>query len=80
MGFGGIFIYRKINEEMPPSNLWGKSAAVLFFLICLALMLRESIPPAVTVSALCLAFAVSLCAFVSYFRTLVSVLKRKETE
>ena len=80
MGFGGILIYKKIEEEMPPSNLLGKTAAVLFFISCLALMLWENIPKLVVITAISIAFAVSLSAFISYFITLIGIVKRKKGE
>jgi len=70
MGLGGIYIHKKIKTEIPPSNMLGKTATVLFFVICVLLMIFEkSISP--TAAAIMIAFAllVSFAAFVSYIIT-----------
>lgn len=77
---GGVYIHRKVKEEMPQANFLGKSATVLFFLFCVILLLCDRVTEAAAVSMLSFAIAVSMLAFVSYFVNLIRIMKRKRAE
>lgn len=76
MGLGGLLIHRRARVEIPPSNMLGKTATVLFFVICVLLMLFDVGHTASTllVSA---AVLVSLAAFVSYLVRYVAIMKTR---
>lgn len=77
MGLGGLFLYNKF-EEMPPSNFFGKSSTVVFFAVCVILMLFRSIPSAVAKLMISFALAVMLLAFASYAARFVRMMKASE--
>ena len=74
MGLGGMFLYNKF-EEMPPSNYFGKCSTVVFFAICVILMLFRNIPHNVALAMIAFAIAVMLLAFVSYIIKFACLLK-----
>ncbi|MDD6189744.1 MAG: CDP-alcohol phosphatidyltransferase family protein [Clostridiales bacterium] len=77
MGLGGLFLYNKF-EEMPPSNYFGKCSTVVFFAVCVILMLFRNIPHTVALVMISFALAVMLLAFVSYIIKFVRLLKMGE--
>ena len=79
MGLGGLVIHRKAKVEIPPSNYIGKTATVLFFVVCAILMLFK-IDHTVAVALVSLAVAVSLAAFVSYLCRFIRIMKLSETK
>ena len=74
MGLGGMFLYNKF-EEMPPSNYFGKSLTIVFFAVCVILMLFRSIPPLVAMIMISFALAVMLLAFATYAARFVRMMK-----
>ncbi|MBR4157875.1 MAG: CDP-alcohol phosphatidyltransferase family protein [Oscillospiraceae bacterium] len=79
MGLGGLVIHRKAKVEIPPSNYIGKTATVLFFVVCAILMLFN-IDHNVAVALVSLAVAVSLAAFVSYLCRFIRIMKLSKTK
>ncbi len=79
MGLGGLVIHRKAKVEIPPSNYIGKTATVLFFVVCAILMLFN-IDHTVAVALVSLAVAVSLAAFVSYLCRFIRIMKLSKTK
>lgn len=65
MAIGGVLVYRKITD-MPPANYIGKSATVVFVVVCALLMLIDDIPKAYATAMISVAIIVMLAAFVSY--------------
>jgi len=70
MGIGGLVLHKKAHVELPPANAIGKASTVVFFLVCIALMLFSGIPNYVanilTAIAICLtliALAVYICSY-----------------
>jgi CDP-diacylglycerol--glycerol-3-phosphate 3-phosphatidyltransferase len=78
MGIGGLIIHRKAKVEIPPSNIFGKAATVLFFLVCVLLLLWEGIPGIFAVSLICLCLAVSIVAFATYIKDFRSIMKNSK--
>ena len=74
MGLGGMFLYNKF-EEMPPSNYFGKCSTIVFFAVCVILMLFRSIPPLVAMIMISFALAVMLLAFATYAARFVRMMK-----
>lgn len=79
MGLGGLLIHRRAKVEIPPSNYFGKTATVLFFIICVALIIFPQIPRTAALAMICVCLAVSLLAFVSYIKSYVGIMKAKTT-
>lgn len=77
MGLGGLFLYNKF-EEMPPSNYFGKCSTVVFFAVCVILMLFRGIPRSVALIMISVALAVMLLAFVSYIFKFAGLVKNEE--
>lgn len=66
MGIGGLVLYRKI-ADMPPSNYFGKCSTIVFFAVCVILIiLKRSISSLVATIMISIALAVTLIAFFSY--------------
>ena len=78
MAAGGVIVHRKARAEMPPSNIVGKSATVVFFLVCLALMLFREIPRGVGTAMIAIAIALTFLALISYIKTFVAVMSNKD--
>lgn len=74
MGLGGLFLYNKF-EEMPPSNYFGKCSTVVFFAVCVILMLFKNIPHTAALLMISFALAVMLLAFASYIIRFVRLLR-----
>ena len=80
MGLGALLMYRKVDDVIP-SSLLGKASTVLFFLVCLILMVFPQIPVKaagiMASSALCLTL-VSLAVYAYRFFCLISKNGKKE--
>jgi len=66
MGFGVLFFYKKANDVLP-SNLLGKFAAVFFYLVCLAIMLIPQMSQNLTMVLISVALIFAFAAFLVYF-------------
>jgi len=76
MGLGGLLLHKRV-KEIPPSNFLGKTSTVVFFVICMLLMLFPSIPPRIAKTMISTAIGVTLIAFGSYIITFSKHLKAK---
>ncbi len=79
MGVGGLLIHRRAKVEIPPSNYFGKTATVLFFIICVVLIVFPNVPHTAALAMICVCLAVSLLAFVTYIKSYVGIMKAKTT-
>ena len=80
MGAGGIVLYKKARTEIPPSNIIGKTSTVVFFLVCVALMLLKNIPHSVAVAMISVAIGLMFLALASYIKTYITVMKNREKD
>lgn len=84
MGLGGLVIHRYAKVEIPPANYFGKTATVLFFAVCVTLILLDSFHIEVRhgVSAVMVGAAVlvSLAAFVSYIVGFAKIIRGKKSK
>lgn len=78
MGLGGLLIHRRAKVEIPPSNYIGKTATVMFFVICAVLILFDGIPHTAAVIMISAALAVSMAAFVSYLCKFREIMAEKK--
>ena len=79
MGIGGLIIHRKAKEEIPASNYIGKSATVIFFLVCVLLMVFD-IPHGVAVAMVCIALFISFTAFISYIWSFKKIMRGRNND
>ncbi len=79
MGLGGLVLYNKL-DDMPPSNYFGKASTVVFFAVCVILMLFRQIPPTAASIMIAVALAVMLLAFGSYLFRFIRIVRQKKEE
>ena len=77
MAIGGFVVHKIARVEIPPSNLIGKTATVVFFLACVTLMLFRGIPTDVAAAIISGAIALMIVALASYVNTYVTVMKNR---
>ena len=80
MGLGGIIIHRRAKAEIPPSNIFGKTATVVFVVACVVLMVFPQLPDIYATSLIALAIGLTFAALLSYFMTFRVVMKKKSED
>ena len=78
MGAGGIVLHKKAQAEIPASNIIGKASTVVFFLVCVTLMLFRDIPDWGSVTLISLAIGLTFIALVSYLIKYIKIMKSTE--
>ena len=78
MGAGGILLLKIAHAEIPPSNILGKSSTVVFFLVCVTLILFNNIPHSAAVALISVAIALMAAALASYIKTFITVMKNRD--
>ena len=78
MGIGGFVVHKVAQVEIPPSNLVGKMSTVVFFLVCVAIMIFD-LPDIAIIIMISGAILLALLTFVSYLRTYISVMNNRES-
>jgi Phosphatidylglycerophosphate synthase len=76
MGVGGIIIHKRAKVEIPPSNPIGKSSTVIFFLVCVLLIIFD-IPHTAAVTMICVALLISFSAFISYVWSFKKIMRQR---
>ena len=76
MGIGGFVIHKAAHAELPPSNILGKISTVVFFMVCITVMLFK-IPDTVVISLISGAILLTLLALVSYIKTYATVMRNR---
>ena len=78
MAVGGFIMHKLAHVEIPPSNLIGKTSTVVFFIICVALILFEEIPGGVATAMISFAIALMFVALATYLSTYIKVMKNRD--
>ena len=78
MAIGGFIVHKVAHVEIPASNNIGKTSTVVFFLVCLAIMLFREIPREVATLMISGAIALMFAALASYVNTYVVVMKNRK--
>jgi len=78
MAIGGFVVHKVAHVEIPPSNLIGKTTTVVFFLVCVALMIFKDIPGGIAIAMISGAILLMFIALASYLNTYISVMKNRE--
>ncbi len=76
MLLGGAIVRHKEGGEVPSSNMFGKTSTVVFFLVCVTLMLFRSIPENIAVIMISTAIALMIAALVSYSITFLRIMRK----
>lgn len=76
MLIGGLLLRRKMKGAMPSSNIYGKTSTVVFFVICVTLMVFKGIPHSMALFLIAIALVLMLVALVSYIRTFLTIMKK----
>ena len=79
MAIGGFVMHKVARADIPPSNLLGKTSTVVFFLVCVTLMLfRNMLPDGVALVLISFAIALTLFALAGYLNTYIKVMKNRD--
>ncbi|MCL2125323.1 MAG: CDP-alcohol phosphatidyltransferase family protein [Oscillospiraceae bacterium] len=77
MAVGGLVMHKIAHVDIPPSNLLGKTSTVVFFLICVALMLFKDIPAGTAIIMISFAIALTIVALAVYLNRYITVMKNR---
>jgi len=80
MGAGGLLLHKKAQAEIPASNIIGKASTVVFFLVCVTLMLFRDISRWGSITLISLAIGLTFIALVSYLIKYIKIMKSSEVE
>ena len=80
MGVGGLVLHKKARSELLPSNLIGKTSSVVFFLVCVTLMLFRNIPAIAAIALISVAIGLTFIALVSYLIQYIVIMNSRETK
>ena len=78
MAAGGLVMHRIGHADILPSNMIGKTSTVVFFVVCVALMLFRNIPGGVATGLISFAIALTLIALAGYLNKYIKVMKNRE--
>jgi cardiolipin synthase len=76
MLLGGAIIRLKKGGAIPSSNIIGKTSTVVFFIVCVTLMLFKGIPASYRILLISAAIALMLAALISYSKTFIDIMKK----
>ena len=77
MAIGGFVVHKVAHVEIPASNLIGKTSTVVFFLVCVTIMLFKDIPREIAVWMITGAMVLMFVALASYINTYITVMKNR---
>ena len=77
MAIGGYVLSRATKIQALPSNIWGKVSTIVFFLVCLILMIFRGIPYLAATGLITAAVILMLIAFASYIHRYHKYMKNK---
>ena len=79
MGIGGLVLHKKAHVELPPANFIGKAATVVFFIVCVVLMLLKDLPDSIAVALTSAAICLTLIALAAYIGSYIKIMKSVST-
>ena len=79
MAVGGFIMHKSAHADIMPSNILGKISTVVFFLVCVTLMLFRDIPGIAAVALISFAILLTLIALASYISMYITIMKNRET-
>ena len=78
MGAGGLVLHKKAHTELLPSNFIGKTSTVVFFLVCVTLMLFINIPGWASITLISVAIGLTFIALASYFNMYIKIMRNNK--
>ena len=78
MAIGGLVLHKVAKTNIMPANLLGKTSTVVFFLVCVTLMLFRGIPGSAAIVMISCAITLTLCALAGYLNKYIIVMKNRE--
>ena len=80
MAIGGLILHKVAHADLMPANMLGKTATVVFFLVCVTLMLFRKIPRAVAIAMISFAIILTIFSLTSYFQEYIEVMKNRKND
>ena len=77
LGLGAMFLLRKTSDVMP-ANILGKIATVVFFSVCVILMIFTRLSETAAMFLITLALGLAAAAFVRYLWEFIRILRKNE--
>ena len=77
MAIGGFIIHRVARADLQSANKLGKTSTVVFFIVCVALMLFRKIPGDIATIMISLAIMLTIFALASYINTYITLMKNR---
>jgi len=78
MGVGGLILHKKANAQLLPANILGKASTVVFFVVCVTIMLLRDLPEGATIAMIAGAIALMFLALASYIIAYIKIMKNRE--
>ena len=80
MAIGGIILHKVAHADLMPANMLGKTATVVFFLVCATLMLFRKIPRTVAIAMISFAIVLTMLSLASYSQEYSLVMKQRKND
>ena len=77
MGIGGLVIHKLAKAEIPPSNIIGKAATVVFFVCLCVIIIYKNLPENVAVIMVSTALGMSVIALITYVMSFARIMKSR---
>ena len=78
MAVGGLVLHKVANIGILPANMLGKTATVVFFIVCVTMMLFRCISDAAAIAMISFAIALTLVALAGYLKQFIAVMKTRD--
>lgn len=79
MAVGGLLMYEKATDVVS-SNVFGKAATAVFFVVCVLLMLFEGIPGYIAKIMISFALALTVTALITYLVQFVGIMRAEKKQ
>jgi len=80
MGIGGVILHKKAKAELLPANMIGKTSTVVFFVVCVVLMMFHGIQDTLAITLISSAVGLTFIALGSYLITYIKVMRNQEPD
>ena len=80
-GIGGLVIHKVAKSDIPPANFLGKASTVVFFLVCVSIMIFRNLPGHVVLILMSVAIGVTIVSFFNYiFSYYIKIMKERKKD
>jgi CDP-diacylglycerol--glycerol-3-phosphate 3-phosphatidyltransferase len=80
MAIGGFIMHKAASAELMPANMLGKTATVVFFLVCVTLMLFRNITKTAATAMISFAILLTIISLASYLKKYIVIMKNKNND